>query len=68
MRFGYLNSKRLETADVMALADLPSLEVLRGTLLGVFNSPATRLVRLLQTPASQLARVLKAKSEKGEKA
>jgi len=68
VRFGFLNNKRLETADVMALADLPSLEVLRGTLLGVINSPATRLARLLQTPASQLARVLKAKSEKGEKA
>jgi len=68
VRFGYLNNKRLEMADVMALADLPSLEVLRGTLLGVINSPATRLARLLQTPASQLARVLKAKSEKGEKA
>ncbi len=64
IKFGYLNSKRLETADILALADLPSLDVLRSTLLGVLNSPATKLARLLKEPAAQLARVLKAKSEK----
>jgi large subunit ribosomal protein L10 len=65
VKFGYLNNQRLETAEIMTLADLPSLEVLRGKLLGLLNTPATRLVQLLQTPASQLARVLKAKAEKG---
>src|SRR2546427_1044715 len=53
--FGYLNNQRLEQPDILALADLPSLEVLRGKLLGLFNAPATRLVRLLNTPATQLA-------------
>ena len=48
------------------LADLPSIEVLRGKLLGLFQAPATKLVVLLNTPASQLARVLQAKAEKGE--
>src|ERR1700742_715102 len=28
IRFGYLNANRLEAADLMALADLPSIEVL----------------------------------------
>lgn len=65
VKFGYLNNQRLETAEIMTLADLPSLEVLRGKLLGLLSTPATRLVQLLQTPASQLARVLKAKAEKG---
>jgi len=65
VKFGYLSNQRLETAEIMTLADLPSLEVLRGRLLGLLNTPATRLVQLLQTPASQLARVLKAKAEKG---
>jgi ribosomal protein L10 len=32
------------------------------------NAPTTKLVTLLQTPASQLARVLKAQAEKLEKA
>ena len=65
IKFGYLNSQRMDTAVIMALADLPSLEVLRAKLLGLLNTPATRLVQLLQTPASQLARVLQAKADKG---
>ncbi len=64
IKFGYLNNKRLENADILALADLPSLDVLRGTLLGLLNTPATKLVRLMKEPAAQLARALKAKSEK----
>ena len=64
IHFGFLNNQRLEQSDLMALADLPSLEVLRGKLLGVFNAPATKLVRLLNTPATQLARVLSARQEK----
>ncbi len=64
VHFGYLNNQRLEQAEIIKLADLPSIEVLRATLLGVLNSPATTLVRLLQTPSSQLARVLQARSEK----
>ena len=65
IKFGYLNSQRLADKDIMALADLPSIEVLRGKLLGVLNAPATKLVRLLNTPASQLVRVLQAKVDKG---
>jgi len=63
MQFGYLNNQRLENADLLALADLPSIEVLRGTLLGVLNAPAGKLVRLLNTPAAQLARVLAARKD-----
>jgi large subunit ribosomal protein L10 len=64
-KFGYLSNQRLEEAELMTLADLPSLEVLRGKLLGVLNAPATRLVTLLNTPAGQLARVLQARADKG---
>ena len=63
IKFGYLNNNRMEKADLMTLADLPSIEVLRSKILGVINAPATKLVVLLNTPASQLARVIKAKSE-----
>lgn len=65
VKLGYLNNQRLEESDIVTLADLPSMEVLRGMLLGVFNAPATKLARLLDTPATQLARVLKAKVDKG---
>src|SRR5260221_11131463 len=64
IRFGYLNSQRMEAKDVLSLADLPSLDVLRGKLMGLLNTPATRLVQMIQTPAAQLARVLKAKIDK----
>ena len=63
-RFGYLNNQRLEPQDILTLADLPSIEVLRGRLLGLLNAPAQKLVTLLNTPGSQLARVLKARVEK----
>ena len=65
IKFGYLNNQRLADAEIMVLADLPSMEVLRARLLGVLNAPATQLVRLLNTPASQMARVLQARVEKG---
>jgi len=64
LKFGYLNSKRLEANDLKTLADLPSMEVLRAKLLGLLNTPGTRLVQLMNTPASMLARVLQAKAEK----
>jgi large subunit ribosomal protein L10 len=66
VKFGYLENKRLAEADLMTLADLPSIEVLRSKLLGVINAPAQKLVTLINTPAQQLARVIKAKAEKGE--
>ena len=64
IKFGYLNNQRLEVDAIIALADLPPMEVLRSKLLGLLKSPATKLVVLMNTPASQLARVLKAKAEK----
>ncbi len=66
VHFGYLNNQRLQQAEIMTLADLPSMEVLRGNLLGVLVAPATKLVRLLNTPATQMARVLQARAEKAE--
>jgi large subunit ribosomal protein L10 len=65
LKFGYLNSQRLETQDLLALADLPSLDVLRGKILGVLQAPATKLAILINTPGSQLARVIKARADKG---
>jgi large subunit ribosomal protein L10 len=64
LKFGYLNNQRLETAAIMALADLPGLDVLRAKILGLLVAPATKLAVLINTPASQLVQVIKAKSEK----
>jgi large subunit ribosomal protein L10 len=66
IRFGYLKNQRLENADVLALADLPSIEVLRSRLMGVIMAPATKLAAVLNAPASQLVRVLQARVDKGD--
>jgi large subunit ribosomal protein L10 len=64
VHFGYLNNQRLENKDLMELADLPSLDVLRAKLLGLFQAPAAKLVRLINTPGQQLAQVLQARVDK----
>jgi large subunit ribosomal protein L10 len=58
----------LDAAGVKALATLPSLDELRGKLIGLINAPATKLAALLQTPAGQLARLLAAHAEKSGEA
>jgi large subunit ribosomal protein L10 len=68
IRFGFLDNQHLDAAAVSTLADLPSIEVLRGMLLGALNAPAGKLVRLLNEPAASLARVLKAKADKEQPA
>ena len=50
----------LDTAGITALATLPSLDELRGKLLGLLQAPATRIAGVLQAPAGQLARVVQA--------
>jgi len=59
-------SQMLDADGVKALSTMPSLPELRSKLLGLLQAPASSLVRLLNAPASQLARVLKAHQEKQE--
>lgn len=65
IKFGYLNKSRLEEGEIKTLAELPSIEVLHGKLLGTLNGPAAALVGILAAPARQLLRVLQARVEKG---
>ncbi len=60
---GYLGEQVMDAVQVKALADLPSLPVMRATLLGVLQAPAGKLVRTLAEPARGLAAVIKAHSE-----
>ena len=66
LKIGILDRAVLDAAGILALADLPSKEVLQAKLLGLLLAPASTLVRLINTPASQVAQVLKAYSDKGE--
>ncbi len=64
LKVGVVDKAILSTADVEALAELPSRDVLLSQLLGLMMMPATMLVRVLNEPASAFARLLKAKGEK----
>jgi len=54
---GSLEAEALDAQGVMALAKLPSLDELRGKLIGLIQAPATKIAGVLQAPAGQLARV-----------
>jgi large subunit ribosomal protein L10 len=58
----------LDVAGVSALATMPSLDELRGKLVGLLQAPATKVAGVVQAPASQLARVFAAYSAKDEAA
>ena len=54
----------LDAKAVSALASLPSLDQLRGKIVGLLQAPATRVAGILQAPAGQLARVIGAYAAK----
>lgn len=54
---GSLDAEALDVDAVMALAKLPSLDELRAKLVGMIQTPATRIAGVLQAPSGQLARV-----------
>lgn len=56
-----LSKKLLTSDDVKALAELPSLDALRGQLLGLLNQPGTMFVRVLSAGPQSLLNVLQAK-------
>lgn len=65
---GAMGETRLDADGVQALAKLPSLDELRGKLIGLLQAPATKVAGVLQAPAGQLARVMGAYAAKDEAA
>ena len=64
IRGGYLDKAFLDAKRVAALAELPTLPVMRAMLLGTILAPASKLVRTIAEPARGLAAVIRANSEK----
>jgi large subunit ribosomal protein L10 len=58
-----MDGRKMELSEVKTLASLPSLDELRGKLVGLISAPARNIACITQAPAGQLARLLKAKSE-----
>lgn len=59
-KMGFMADQALSAEQLLSIADLPPLNALRGQLVGMLQTPATRLAVLMSAPAGQLARVLKA--------
>jgi large subunit ribosomal protein L10 len=54
---GSMDENLLDQDGVKALASMPSLDELRGKLVGLLQAPAQKLAAVTQAPAGQLARV-----------
>lgn len=63
---GAMGDTLLDPNGVKALATLPSLNELRGKLIGMLQTPATRVAQVLRAPAGQLARVFGAYANKAD--
>tara|TARA_B100001179_G_scaffold137740_1_gene99203 strand:- start:271 stop:786 length:516 start_codon:yes stop_codon:yes gene_type:complete len=61
---GSMGSQVLDEAGVKALASMPSLDELRGKLVGLVNAPATKIAQVVNAPANKLARVFGAYAAK----
>jgi len=63
LKVGYLGDKLVNAAEIVALAKVPPLPVVRAQLLSSLLAPATKLSQILAEPGRQVAGVLKAYSE-----
>ena len=61
---GAMGKTVLDAKGVSSLADLPSLDELRGKLIGLLQAPASKIARTLNEPGAQLARVFGAYGKK----
>ena len=59
---GGLDGKNLSVDEVTQLASLPSLDELRGKLIGLIKSPSQKLASVSVAPANKLVNVLHAKA------
>jgi large subunit ribosomal protein L10 len=61
---GAFNGQLLDVKGVQTLAELPSLDELRARLVGMIQTPATRIAGIMAAPAGQVARVIGAYAKK----
>ncbi len=61
---GAMGDTLLDVNGVKALAELPSLDQLRATIIGLVQAPATKIARTVSEPGAMLARVFGAYAAK----
>jgi large subunit ribosomal protein L10 len=64
---GSYDGEKIDKIKINFLASLPSLDQIRGKLLGLLNAPAQKIASVVQAPGGQLARLVNARSEQLEK-
>jgi large subunit ribosomal protein L10 len=65
---GAMGKTALNPEGVRSLATLPSLDELRGKLVGLIAAPATKIAQVVNAPAAKLARVFGAYAKRDEAA
>ena len=68
IRTAVIEGKVIDVNGVKALAKMPGLQELRGTIAMMIAQPATKLARMIGTPGQQLAQVLGARKDQLGKA
>lgn len=63
---GAMGDTVLDANGIKALAELPSLDQLRATIIGLVQAPATKIARVVSEPGAMLARVFGAYAAKEE--
>ena len=66
LKGGVVDGEIIDTAQITALAKLPSMDGLRGMIIGLLQASATKLVRLIVEPGTQLARLVEARRAQQE--
>lgn len=61
---GAMGDTVLDVNGIKALAELPSLDEMRGTLIGLIQAPASKIARTVAEPGAQLARIFQAYASK----
>ena len=60
---GSYEGEKIDLEKINFLASLPSLDSIRGKLLGLLNAPAQKIASILQVPGGQLAQVMSSRSK-----
>ena len=64
---GSYDGEKIDLNKINFLASLPSLDQIRGKILGLLQAPAQKITSIIQAPGGQLARLVTARSEQSDK-
>ena len=60
---GGYDGEKIDLEKINFLATLPSMDELRGKIIGLISAPAQKIALIVKEPASQMARLVSSKSE-----